>query len=575
MKWNVGKKIASGYLVALLILIVIGFIGVRNSANLLENGAAVEHTLDVLRELQAILSELQDAETGQRGYIITGEDRYLEPYNSGAQNVFTMVRNAREETIDNPLQQQRIDSLEPRIEEKLAELQLTIDLRRNQGFEAALAVVLTDQGKATMDDIRARIDQMTQEENRLLAERTAVAEASAARTQSVIILGVVLAVGIMTGVGFVITRGISVPLQEISATAKQISEGRLDIVVPMNHRQDEVGDLAKAFEDMIGSFRDVARVAGRIAEGDLTVEVKPRSDQDTLRNALATMVTSLRGINNEIREAVEILGTSTTQIGAAASQLVASATETATVVSQVSATVQETRQTAEVSNEKAKEVSDSAEEAKQISQSGAEIVKDTARGMGEIQSQMEAIAHSVVALSEHGQAIGDIITTVEDVASQSNLLAVNAAIEAAKAGEQGKGFAVVADEVRNLADQSSQATTKVRALLSDIQKATGTAVMVTEQGSKIVNIGVEQANEAGGKIENLAKTIAEAARAGMQISASSRQQLTGMDQLAAAMDGIKQATNQTTSSSAQLEVSAKELADLNERLSQVLSQYRM
>src|SRR4028119_1286641 len=106
--------------------------------------------------------------------------------------------------------------------------------------------------------------------------------------------------------------------------------------------------------------------------------------------------------------------------------------------------------------------------------------------MQRIREQMEAIGESMMRLSEQSQAIGAIIATVDDLAQQSNLLAVNAAIEAAKAGEQGKGFAVVAQEVKSLADQSKQATTQVRTILNDIQKATGAAVMATEQGSKAV-----------------------------------------------------------------------------------------
>ena len=153
-------------------------------------------------------------------------------------------------------------------------------------------------------------------------------------------------------------------------------------------------------------------------------------------------------------------------------------------MSETTATVEEVKQTAQLSNQKAKFVSESAHRATQISESGKRSVAESIEAMKQIREQMESIAESIVRLSEQGQAIGEIMLTVNDLAEQSNLLAVNASIEAAKAGEQGKGFAVVTQEVRNLAEQSKQATVQVRSILNDIQKATNAAVMVTEQAAR-------------------------------------------------------------------------------------------
>jgi methyl-accepting chemotaxis protein len=188
---------------------------------------------------------------------------------------------------------------------------------------------------------------------------------------------------------------------------------------------------------------------------------------------------------------------------------------------------------------------------------------------------MESIAESIVRLSEQGQAIGEIIATVNDVADQSNLLAVNAAIEAAKAGEHGKGFAVVAQEVRNLAEQSKQATAQVRTILTDIQKATSTAVMATEQGTKAVDAGVKQSTEAGESIRVLAHSIAEAAQAATQIVVSSQQQLVGMDQVALAMENIKQASVQNVAGTKQAETAAQSLNELGQKLKQLVAAYRL
>lgn len=188
---------------------------------------------------------------------------------------------------------------------------------------------------------------------------------------------------------------------------------------------------------------------------------------------------------------------------------------------------------------------------------------------------MNLIAESMVRLSEQTQAIGVIITTVDDLAQQSNLLAVNASIEAAKAGDQGKGFAVVAQEVKSLASQSKQATNQVRAILNDIQKATSASVMATEQGAKAVEEGVKKSEQAGQSILMLLSSISDASNAAAQIAVSSQQQLIGMDQATVAMENIKQTSNQNVESSKQLETSVTSILDIGYRLKNLVSQFKI
>jgi len=194
----------------------------------------------------------------------------------------------------------------------------------------------------------------------------------------------------------------------------------------------------------------------------------------------------------------------------------------------------------------------------------------SAEGISRIREQMELISESIVKLSEQSQAIGEIIAIVNDLTDQSNLLAVNAAIEAAKPGERGKGFGVVAQEIRSLAEQSKQATAQVRNILSEIQKATSAVVMATEQGSKAVESGVKQSAEVDESIRALADTIAEAAQAATQIAASSQQQLVGTDQVALAMESIKQASTQNVAGTKQAETAAHNLHELGQKLKQLV-----
>ena len=179
---------------------------------------------------------------------------------------------------------------------------------------------------------------------------------------------------------------------------------------------------------------------------------------------------------------------------------------------------------------------------------------------------MESIAKTIVSLSEQSQNIGGIIASVTDIADQSNLLAVNASIEAAKAGEQGKGFAVVAQEIRSLAEQSKQATVEIRRILNEVQKSTNMAVMVTEQGTKQVAALSKQVSQAGETIRTLEQASSEGAQASAQIVASAGQQAAGMVQIRQAMANIQGATQQNLASTKQAERAAQDLNALGTRL---------
>ncbi len=482
MKWSVGTKIGAGYALALMILVILGVVSYRNTTGLIDAAQMRAHSYQVLENLERVLSTLEAAETGQRGYIIVGEDRYLEPYQSGVSSVKQAIQSLRELTVDNPTQLQRLNALEPLIAVKLAELKETIALRKSKGFDAAVKVVRTDNGKKTMDDARKVIAEMGDEERMLLEQRSNEMKVTSNTTISVIVYGIPFAFALLILVGFWITRTIT----------------------------------------------------------------------------------------RQLRESVDQLSTSSAEILATTTQIASGAAETASAVSETTATVEEVKQTAQVSSQKARNVSDSAQKASLVFQGGRKAVEEAMQGMQRIQEQMESIAESIVRLSEQSQAIGEIIATVNDLAEQSNLLAVNAAIEAAKAGEQGKGFTVVAQEIKSLAEQSRQATAQVRTILGDIQKATSTAVLATEQGNKAVQAGVKQTTETGEAIRLLADSVSEAAQAATQIAASSQQQMVGMDQVALAMENIKQASVQNVSGTRQAEIAAQSLHELGQKLSDMI-----
>jgi methyl-accepting chemotaxis protein len=575
MKWTIGTKISGLIAFAIAAFLILGIISLLMSNKLNTSIGWNTHTYQVLQNQEQVLSLLKDAETGQRGYIITGVERYLEPYNLATRDMMKKLDDGLELTKDNPKQQERINKVKLLVADKIAELQQTIDLRKNKGFDAALQIVITDKGKKIMDDIRSVIAEIEKDENDLLNSRALTMNSNVRTTKSIIIYGSSFSIILMIIIGFLIVRNISGPLNEITKIATRIGEGDLDVELPVVERKDEVGILLQNFSSMIEALKRMANAAQKIAAGDITGSIVPQSEKDILGNAFLQMLNNLRRIMKDIMEGVSMIGSSASEILAATTQVASGTAETATAISETTTTVEEVQQAAKQTAQKAKNVADSAQKLAQVSQNGQKAVEETGNVMNRIREQMDSIAQTVVRLSEQSQSIGGIIASVTDIADQSNLLAVNAAIEAAKAGEQGKGFAVVAQEIKNLAEQSKQSTSQVRNILNDVQKATSAAVMATEQGSKAVEAGVKQSAQAGEAIRILSESSNEAVQAATQIVASSQQQVVGMDQIGVAMQNINQAGTETAVSMVQSEKAAKNLNELGQKLKDMVDRFKV
>jgi methyl-accepting chemotaxis protein len=365
---------------------------------------------------------------------------------------------------------------------------------------------------------------------------THASEAAQAKAESAIkVLAIIGAATVIAAIclSLLLNMFIAVPISIITRAADQLAVGELEIDLPHIDSVDEVGALSKSFQTMAESWRDTARIAGRVAEGDLTVYLKPRSENDALASAFDQMVRNTADITSEFKSAVSIVSTAVGDILVSVHQSTVGASETAAAAAQTTTTVEEVRQTSVLANQKARQVSDSAQQTAQITQDGRKATEDVIEGMKRIREQMDSIAEAMIRLSEKSQSISEIITTVDDLAKQSNLLAVNASIEAAAAGEFGKGFGVVAQEVKNLAEQSKQSTAEVRHMLTEMQQATNAAAMATELGGKAVDSAIRQSQQAGLSISVLAGSVHESALAAKQIAVSNNQQLAGVDQVAA------------------------------------------
>jgi methyl-accepting chemotaxis protein len=185
------------------------------------------------------------------------------------------------------------------------------------------------------------------------------------------------------------------------------------------------------------------------------------------------------------------------------------------------------------------------------------------------------VAENIVALSEKTQAIGDIISTVNDISERSHLLALNAAIEAAAAGENGRSFAVVASEMKMLADQAKEATTQVRSILGDIQRGINSSVMLTEEAVKRVGAGKERADTTQRTITEITARAQESVHTFQQIVASTNQQQLGIEQVKSALQNIRQASQQTAAGTRQLDSAAANLTGLSQQLLAISDRYRI
>ncbi len=319
-------------------------------------------------------------------------------------------------------------------------------------------------------------------------------------------------------------------------------------------------------------------VAEKIAANDISIrfeDVYSKDETGKLALSMKNMAENLRRQIGEITEGVNVLASAAAEISSTTTQFASSFTQIATSISETVTSVKEVKQTSELSSEKAKDVSESSRNVVQVSRDGEKSVNETITAMNSIQEQMASIAESIVGLSEKNQSIGEIIAVVEDISEQSRLLAVNASIEAVKAGEHGKGFSVVAGEIKDLAQQSKQSTNQVRGILTDIQKATGNSVMVTEKGNKTVDSGVKQALQTGEAIQMLGQSVVESSRSASQIEASARQQVAGIDQVFTAMESINAAIKQNAEGAMQLQSAAQNLEELGKKLKAIVQDYKI
>ncbi|MFH0821711.1 MAG: CHASE3 domain-containing protein [Pseudomonadota bacterium] len=512
----------------------------RDPARLRDVIAAVDYGNMVIGDALQALLLVDELHRVQLWYVLSGKEEFLAQYQDAKKKAFAMIEQVKESVADNPQQVKTLDEtaaifkdwmntvLEPEMKTRgeIAKSKTMMDMKAyvNKGEDK----IRFDKFKQVMDAFRAR-------EDSLMADRRKTADHTASLTRKLLAAGTVVAVFVALLIAIVLSGRIVRPLFKAVSLAESIGEGDLSRTIEVNTR-DEVGKLCKA---------------------------------------LNSMVENLRSQINRVMLAVDVLVSESAEVAATVAQVAASTAQTSSALTELTTTVEEVKGSARVASDMAKGVAKSARESVQVAEAGKKFTENTIEKMNLIKDQMESIGETVVRLSEHSRQIGAIIATVQDIADQSNLLAVNASIEAARAGDQGKGFAVVAQEIKSLADQSRQATEQVRTILEDTGKWVSAVVMATEQGSKAVQSGVEQSVRSGEVIGTLSGGVVSSSQSASVIQTASEQQSVGVEQVSDAMVTIEQAMRRISDSTGQLEAAAQKLSELGGVLKHSVRHYKL
>jgi methyl-accepting chemotaxis protein len=476
--WTFGRKIALGFAIAFAPVLIVGLVAYRSADSLTQTSYLATHSHLVLEKLTMVLSEMQDAETGQRGFVITGDDAYLVPYQSGSRSVVQTAKDLRDLTVDNAAQQKSLDELAPLLTAKLTELQRVIDLRRKEGFTPAGKVVSSNEGKRAMDDIRRVLTEMDGVERGLLKQRADDVEAAARGARMTIVLGAALALLFVLAVGAFLTRTLS---QQIGTAVGQV-----------------------------------------------------QSSSAELQSASTQQATGSR--------------------------------QQSTAMSEISTTISELLATSRQITESAQRVAEIAGQTAIAARSGDETVDTAHELIAGIRRQVDLIVNHMLQLGKKSQQIGSVVEIVAELAEQTNILAINATIEAAGAGDAGKRFAVVAEEIRKLADRVAGSAKEIRGLIEDVRGAVNTTVMATETGSKAVDAGSKQFGHVAASFKQIAGLVATTTEAAREIELSTKQQMTAVEQVNDAIGNVAQASKETEISSGQTQQTAVQLATLSKEL---------
>ena len=518
-----------------------------------ENEGWVTHTYEVISQAQAILGAAVDMETGMRGFLLAGEEGFLQPYTGGGERFTALVADLRQTVSDNPDQVALLDEISATIGEWRSEVvEPMIGLRRAIGdaetMDDMADLVGQERGKVYFDQFRSLMAEIQAEEHALMAVRQAASEDTSA-------LAAALAWGLMAisiilggGLAWVIGSGIARPIRDITGTMGELAGGNKSVDIPGTGRGDEIGDMAQAVQ----VFKDNMIKNDEMALAAEAEEKERRARAERIDQLAADFDQSANAVVRSTASSAEELQETAQKMSAIAEETSNQATTVAAAAEQASANVQTV---ASATEELSSSIQEIARQVNQQSEIAGQAVEMAGRSRQEVGD-----------LSEQAQSIGEVIDLITSIAEQTNLLALNATIEAARAGDAGKGFAVVASEVKGLASQTGKATEEIAGQIKAVQERTSSTVSAIERIAETIQSMTEIASV-------VASAVEEQNSATQEIGRNVQEAATGTQQVSSAIAGVTQASAEAGSASSQVLDAARQMSTQAEDLSTHVQQF--
>jgi methyl-accepting chemotaxis protein len=602
---TIGKKLYLNFGAVLAMVIVLFLVNILAVQREHSAKAAATRALDLAEATDQIRFQMMQNRLRLTNYLLSGDTREVDTMDDGIRSLSDKLTST--ENIANSPEQRAALAQVQQLEQNWAHDFAQPLVAKRRDVDAGNATVaelqifyLQKDAASWMKNANEYLNRADQENKKVLDERRASDERAGTTTMTIAFLSTLVALALGVAIAFTTAKSITEPLTNLMKVAKQIGEsGDLEHEIDIR-RDDEIGGLARTFTGMVTYLKEMAGVSEAIAGGDLTVQVAPRSKNDTLGNAFARMTAGLRNLVRNGRDAASQVASAASQVAGASDESAKVSLQTSSAIDEVTSTMHEMSvnvqnmvkstqvQASSVSETSAsidemvasiQRVADTAKVLLDISnrsreevQNGISTMEKATDGLNKINNTIGASGKIIDVLGQRADDIGKIIEVIDDLAEQTNLLALNAAIEAARAGEHGLGFAVVADEVRKLAEKSAQSTKEISELIQSIQKEARKAVENMDQSTSIVIQGLglgEELNTALGKISNV---VTEVYKFAQEIGAATNEQSHGSSQIARATTRLNEITHETNSAVEEQASGAQAVVRAMERMRELVQQ---